>query len=335
MSATINSENKHFPVLLKELISIISPLYGGTFIDCTFGEGGYSKEILKNSLNKIIAFDRDKDVLKYANKLKKKFGSRFIFKNQKFKDISHIDTINRDIKAIIFDLGFSTNQIKDLSRGFSFKSNSKLNMKMGLNKFSANEVINNMSYEDLSKIIKFFGDEKKSKLISKLIIKNRKYRKLNTQDLVSVIEKVKKNKKNFKINSSTKTFQAIRIFVNQEINELIYGLINAFKILPIGGMIIVVTFHSIEDKIVKFFLKHYSENNNLSRYIPNQKEKKKIIKLIKKKPIIADVDELNTNPPSRSAKLRYGIKINDSNDFKDFIKKFQFLLDIEGLADKL
>ena len=335
MSATINSENKHFPVLLKELISIISPLYGGTFIDCTFGEGGYSKEILKNSLNKIIAFDRDKDVLKYANKLKKKFGSRFIFKNQKFKDISHIDTINRDIKAIIFDLGFSTNQIKDLSRGFSFKSNSKLNMKMGLNKFSANEVINNMSYEDLSKIIKFFGDEKKSKLISKLIIKNRKYRKLNTQDLVSVIEKVKKNKKNFKINSSTKTFQAIRIFVNQEINELIYGLINAFKILPIGGMIIVVTFHSIEDKIVKFFLKHYSENNNLSRYIPNQKEKKKIIKLIKKKPIIADVDELNTNPSSRSAKLRYGIKINDSNDFKDFIKKFQFLLDIEGLADKL
>ena len=335
MSATINSENKHFPVLLKELISIISPLYGGTFIDCTFGEGGYSKEILKNSSNKIIAFDRDKDVLKYANKLKEKFGSRFIFKNQKFKDISHLDIISSDIKAIIFDLGFSTNQIKDLSRGFSFKSNSKLNMKMGLNKFSANEVINNMSYEDLSKIIKFFGDEKKSKLISKLIIKNRKYRKLNTQDLVSVIEKVKKNKKNFKINSSTKTFQAIRIFVNQEINELIYGLINAFKILPIGGMIIVVTFHSIEDKIVKFFLKHYSENNNSSRYMPNQTERKKIIKLIRKKPIIADVDELNTNPPSRSAKLRYGIKINDTNDFKDFKKKFQFLLDIEGLAEKL
>ena len=333
MSATINLEKKHFPVLLKELISIISPLYSGTFIDCTFGQGGFSREILKNKSNKIVAIDRDKDVFKYSNILKKKYGSRFIFQNKKFGDIASLNFTGNNIKGVIFDLGFSTNQIKDLSKGFSFKSKTKLNMKMGLNKFSAHEVINTMSYDDINKIIKFFGEEKKSKLISRSIIRKRKIQELNTKDLVFIIDQIKK--KNFKINNSTKTFQAIRIFVNKEISQLIYGLIDAFKILPIGGVIAVITFHSIEDKIVKFFFKYYSENYSFSRYVPNQKEKKKLFKLIKKKPITPTSEEIQINPPSRSAKLRYAVKINNSNDFSDFEKKFKFLLDIENLGDNL
>ncbi len=136
MSATIKLENKHFPVLLKELISIISPLYGGTFLDCTFGQGGYSRKILEKKNNKVIAIDRDKDVYFYAKELKKKYNNRFSFQNIKFSEINRDKIKSKDLKAIIFDLGYSINQIKDLSRGLSFKSTGKLNMKMGINNFS-------------------------------------------------------------------------------------------------------------------------------------------------------------------------------------------------------
>ena len=149
--------------------------------------------------------------------------------------------------------------------------------------------------------------------------------------MVNIINSVKK--KNFlKFTTATKVFQALRIIVNNEISELIYGLINSFKLLPVGGIVIIVTFHSIEDKIVKFFLKNYSENKNVSRYLPSRIEKKKLFKLIDKKPIIPSKKELELNPASRSAKLRYGIKLNNHFDFSEFIKKFNYLLEVEKLV---
>ncbi len=336
MKATINSEKKHFPVLLKEIKSIISPLYGGTFIDCTFGQGGYSKEILKDKKNTVIAFDRDRDVIKYAEVLKKKFGNRFFFKNIKFQDIHKENFKILDLKAIIFDLGLSSLQINDHKKGISFKSNSKLNMQVGLNTISANDVINKMTYEDIYKIIKYFGEEKKSKLIAKLIVENRLNNQLDTQGLVSLIEIAKREKIRNKTHPATKTFQAIRMFVNKEISQLIYGLINSFQILPIGGVLVVVTFHSIEDKIVKFFFKNYSENKNTSRYLPDNNNKKKLIfKLDKKKPIYPSKEETKINPSSRSAKLRYAIKINNNKDFKSFVDKFKFYLNLEDLDKNL
>ena len=123
--------------------------------------------------------------------------------------------------------------------------------------------------------------------------------------------------------------------LNQEISQLITGLINSFKILPVGGMIVVVTFNSLEDKIVKFFFKNYSEKKNLSRYIPANIEYNKIFKLIQKKPILPRNEEVKKNPSSRSAKLRYAIKINDSNNFNQLLKKFEYLLKIEKLSEKL
>ena len=174
MNATIKLEKKHFPVLLDELISIISPLYGGTFIDCTFGEGGYSKKILEHKKNNVIAIDRDKDTKLHAEALKKKFGKRFAFINSTFKEINHIHITNKNIKAIIFDLGYSTNQILDYSKGISFNSKGKLNMKMGINTFSAHEVINKLEEDHLKKIFKYFGDEKNANLIAKKIAVERK-----------------------------------------------------------------------------------------------------------------------------------------------------------------
>ena len=326
MNATINLE-RHFPVLLNELVSIISPLYGGTFIDCTFGEGGYSEKILEEISNSVIALDRDNSVKKTANNLQSKYKNRFKFYNMKFADIDQIK--NKNIKAIIFDLGYSLNQISNLNRGLSFKSRGKLDMRMGLNDFSCDDIISKMDQQNLYKIFKHFGDEKFAKPIAKKIVKFRKNKKINTEDLVQIIESVKKNKSGK--NNSTKIFQALRIFVNKEITELINGLINAYNILPIGGVIVVVTFHSIEDKIVKFFFKEYSEVKNSSRYLPKNIPTKKYFNLTNKKPIIPSSSEINTNPPSRSAKLRFAYKSENGCNFKNFVNNFNYLIDIENL----
>ena len=334
MTATIKLEKKHYPVLLNELISIISPLYGGTFIDCTFGQGGYSRKILENSQNSIIALDRDPEVKKISDIFKRKYLNRFEFQNIKFRDISKLEEKISNLRGIIFDLGYSTNQINDESKGLSFNSSSKLNMQMGLNNISADEVINKMPQKSIEKILKFFGDESKSKIISKIITNHRKNKDLNTKDLVGIINRVKK-RKGTKIHNATKSFQALRIFVNEEISELIYGLINSFKILPIGGVIAVVSFHSIEDKIVKYFFKYYSEKNKTSRYLPVTSEKKILFNLSNKKPIIASKKEVKINPQSRSAKLRFGVKINENKNFDDFLKKFGYLLDIEKLREQV
>ena len=335
MNATIKLENvKHFPVLLNEIISIISPLYGGTFIDCTFGQGGYSKKILENNNNKVFAIDRDCSSTKIVNQFKKKYQNRFEFENRKFSEILNIEKNIENLKGIIFDLGYSTTQIKDPEKGLSFNNKGKLNMKMGLNKFSADDVVNKLGQKELAKIFKVFGEENSSKIISKRIISFRKSKNIQTEDLVNIINSVKK-KKFSKIHNATKVFQALRIIVNNEISELIYGLINSFKLLPVGGVVAIVTFHSIEDKIVKFFLKNYSENKNDSRYLPSKIEKKILFKLIDKKPIIPNNKELNLNPASRSAKLRYGVKLNNHSDFSEFVKKFSYLLEVEKLFKKI
>ena len=145
---------------------------------------------------------------------------------------------------------------------------------------------------------------------------------------------VKKNKKK-KIHNATKIFQALRIFVNQEISELINGLINSFNITPLGGIIVVVTFHSIEDKIVKFFFKNFSEEIKSSRYLPKIDSSNQLFKLVKKKPTLPKDSEINNNPRSRSAKLRYGIKISNKGDFSELLKKFDYLLKTENLSNKL
>ena len=322
---------KHFPVLLEKLISIISPLYGGTFIDCTFGQGGYSKKILENKYNNIIAIDRDVKSLEISKKFEKKYKNRFKFENIKFSEINRIKTNKNILKGIIFDLGYSTAQIKDPEKGLSFLSKGKLNMQMGLNEFSANEIVNDFDQSSLSKIFYSFGDEKKANNIARKIINFRKSKNIETQDLVKIIDSVYK-KKFKKIHNSTKVFQALRIFVNKEISELIESLISSFKLLPKGGVIVVVSFHSIEDKIVKYFFHHYSQNKNSSRYLPEKERKKILFYLPQKKPLIPEKYEVLKNPPSRSAKLRYAIKINENQDFSDFKKKFKYLLDIEKIC---
>jgi len=326
---------KHYPVLLNELISIISPQHGGTFIDCTFGQGGYSKKILSFKETKVIALDRDLQTKKNADKISKNYQNRFLFKNKKFSQLEDLKIKNQNIKGIIFDLGYSYTQIKDPTKGLSFNSTGDLNMQMGINDFSAKDVINKLEALELEKIFKFFGEEKEAKKIAFKIIEERKKRKIDTKILVELIEKTKR-KKSFRTHSATKIFQALRIFVNKEISELINGLVAASKVLKKDGTLAVVTFHSLEDKIVKYFFKSLSEKKSVSRYVPKIDQPDSLFRLIEKKPKIPSSKELEENTPSRSAKLRYVIKKSNFYEFKtDIFKKFEHLIEIENLGNKL
>ena len=336
MDAIIVPEvQKHYPVLLKEIISIISPQYGGTFIDCTFGQGGYSKKILDFENTKVIALDRDIESETKANQLRNEFEDRFLFKNIKFSQLNNLKLKNENVKGVIFDLGYSYVQIKDPKKGLSFQSRGNLNMQMGLNNYSAEDAINKLDEKELDKIFKFFGDEKESKFIARNIIKERSKKKIDTQTLVEIIDKTKR-KKNFKVHSATKVFQALRILVNREISELIFGLINATKVLKKDGVLAVVTFHSLEDKIVKYFFRSLSEKKSISRYMPVTEQPETLLKLNEKKAITPSDEEISKNLPSRSAKLRYVIKKNNFYDFKtDILDQFSNLIEIENFGNKL
>ncbi len=335
MNATMLLEKmKHHPVMLDQVLSIISPQHGGTFIDCTFGGGGYSKAILEFPKTKVVAIDRDKLTEKYANLLLKKFPKRFSFFQEKFSNLREVVKENLNPRAIIFDLGLSTFQLNDHERGFSFDSKNFLNMEMGKNNDrSAYNVINNLDKNHLAKIIKILGEEKDGKLIANKIHRYRIKKPINnSHELANIVKSAKKNYNNYKKNPATKTFQAIRIFVNQELTELMSGLMEATKLLYNGGILVVVSFHSLEDKIVKNFLNLYSNiKKNPSRYLPLNGAKSDLFKFISKKPIVPDLKEIDLNIRSRSAKLRYSIR-NENSFFypKEFKKNFINYLELEG-----
>ncbi len=326
-------EFSHFPVMLNEVIKISSPHNGGKFIDCTFGGGGYSREILKFTKTSVEAFDRDKEVFVKAKEFEKKFPSRFKFYQIKFSQIEKLS--DETVDVIIFDLGLSSMQLDNHDRGFSFNSKNELNMTMGLNKISAFEVINNLDEENLKLVIKILGGEKEAFKIAKNIVKYRKIKKIvKTSDLVSIINKSKKKIYSKKINPCTKTFQALRIFVNKEITELINGLIYATKRLKPGGKIIVVSFHSIEDKIVKYLFSNFSKNMaRSSRYLPDSNINKfSLFENYRNKVYRPSIKEISLNNRSRSAKLRFAIRSKNKFEYPDQLKKkFKRYLDLEAI----
>ena len=329
---TSSLELTHYPVMLSEIIQICSPKKGDIFVDCTFGAGGYSKKILQFPKTKVIALDRDSAVISIAKKLEEDFKNRFKFFQIKFSQI-HKVLKKKEVDIIIFDLGLSSIQLNNLNRGFSFKSKDNLDMTMGLTNISAQEAINNLSQNDLKTIIKTFGEEKEASIIAKNIVKERSKKKIvRVDELVKIIEKSKKKNFSTKINPSTKTFQALRIFVNKEVSELLNGIIKATQYLKPGGKIIIVSFHSIEDKIVKYFFKNFSHNRSKpSRYFPETDEKLTLFEKYYNKVIKPSSKEVIKNLPSRSAKLRFATR--NKNKFiypESLINKFQRYLEIEA-----
>ena len=337
MKTTILSlEKKHFPVMLDEVIQIcLHDNKNKLIIDCTFGGGGYSKELLKFPNIKVIALDRDKSVISRAKNFEKNFSEKFSFYNEKFSNLDKIIKKENKPDIIIFDLGLSTFQLKDYSRGFSFKSNKKIDMQMGLSDRSAEDVINTVDEKNLKLIIKILGEEKEANRITRNIIKARAIKKIDTvSELVRIIESSKKKDYNKKINVCTKTFQALRIFVNKETTELIDGLIKASELIKPGGKIIIISFHSIEDKIIKYYFTNYSSNkSNPSRYLPTENnQKNSFFEKYKNNFLTASPEELIKNPASRSAKLRKAIRTEQEFIYpKEFIEKFKKYIDIENV----
>lgn len=324
----------HYPVMLRQVLETCNPKNGGLFVDCTYGAGGYSNAILSYPNTKVIALDRDPNINHYAKKTKKKYENRFSFHNSKFSDLNKFVSKKLEADCIIFDLGLSSLQISDLKRGFSFFSKEEPNMGMGLNKNTAKEVLNNLDEKTLGNIFKLLGEEKEGLRISKNILRERRSNPIKTiPDLIKIIQKSKRKNFKKKTNISTQVFQALRIFVNKEITELIEGLIIATKILKEDGKIIVVTFHSLEDKIVKFLFTNFSSNKSkTSRYYPESEDKKILFKNYKNKVIKPDPEEVQENNPSRSAKLRYAIRSNHDFTYPEDLKnKFLHYLELEKI----
>lgn len=298
----MNNLDYHIPVMLNEVLEYLNPKDDEIFVDCTFGAGGYARKILEKANCKLIGIDRDESVKIFADDVKTKFGDRFEFYNDKYSNIEKI-LDNRKVDGIVLDVGVSSMQVDNCDRGFSFQKNSRLDMRMGNNSISAYEIINNTPEEELANIIYNYGDEVKSRHIAKKIIELRKIKPIETTfELADIVRSFYTGKRG-KIDPATKTFQAIRIAVNDELNELRKILEISKKVLNKNGRLVVVCFHSLEDKIVKDFVKQ--ETNKGKK---NDKYSKNIIntdfELLTKKAITPNNREVQNNIRSRSAKLR-------------------------------
>ena len=306
----------HTPVLLKELINALKPHDGGKYLDCTFGAGGYSKKILEYQ-GEIYACDQDLSTKKYFENLEKEFPNKIKFYHSNFSDIDSIlqndeDIIHNDdhaleLDGIVMDLGVSSMQLDIAERGFSFQKDGPLDMRMNIDsEKTAEDFINYASFEDIADIIFYYGDERDAKKIARKIIKVRGEEKITTTfQLAKIVRSVVGFNPKHTTDPATKTFQAIRIFINDEMNNLIISLQKLSKILKIGAIIAVVSFHSTEDRIVKKFFQAVSKKEQSNVYKLLNKEFYKNFNFeIDGKVVAPSDEEIKNNIRSRSAKMR-------------------------------
>jgi 16S rRNA (cytosine1402-N4)-methyltransferase len=297
--------NYHVPVLLNESISGLSIKPTGTYIDLTFGGGGHTKYILKSleKKGKLFSFDTDADSFK-INSINGNNNFEFIDSNFRYFDLHLKQRGIKKVDGIFADLGVSSHQIDVLSRGFSYKGKAELDMRMNLNnKKNAQTILNDYDESDLDKIFFNYGDFKNSRLIAKNIVEYRKKKKIKyNSDLIEILNNLFDKNVNFKFLS--RLFQSIRIEVNDEINALKEMLLKSKDFLKIKGRLVIISYHSIEDRIVKNFI---NKSNFDSTFKTDFYGNKKIFfKSINKKPLVPSEEEIKINPRSRSAKLRIG-----------------------------
>lgn len=301
---------KHYSVMLKEAIEGLNIKEDGIYVDATLGYAGHSSEILKKlKSGHLYAFDQDEDAISESQKKLEKIGKNFTIIYSNFVNLKE-KLLEHNIKyvdGILFDLGLSSPQIDNAERGFTFMNEAPLDMRMDKsNDITAEKIVNTYSLEDLTNIFYLYGEEKLSKIIAKKIISEREKKEIKTTtELVSIIESAVGAKYFNKNHPERQIFQAIRIEVNAELNVLKKVLPDAIELLNKGGRISVITFHSLEDRIVKKIFKKESEIDDLVKGLPNiPKEYQPKIKLINKKPILPSEDEIKENTRSKSAKLR-------------------------------
>lgn len=297
----------HISVLLNESIESLNIKGNGKYIDATLGYAGHSSEILRRLEKEgfLFAFDQDEEAVKFSTEKLNKINSNFKIFHTNFKNMKKY--IDEKVDGILFDLGVSSPQLDETERGFSYHNDAPLDMRMDKRqKLTAYDVVNNYNLEKLIKIFYEYGEEKYSRNIAREIIKNRPIN--TTLELAEIIKSSVPEKYRNSAHPARKVFQAIRIEVNQELEILEQALLDAFSLLNSGGRISVITFHSLEDRIVKNVFKKLTEEDEVSKKLPTTKTNQKA-KLITKKPIIPSEEELEKNRRSRSAKLRVIEKI--------------------------
>ena len=300
---------RHIPVLLDEVLDMLQPRDGGIYVDGTFGAGGYSRAILDAAECSVMAFDRDKTAIDGGFELIRAYGGRLELVHERF---SRMDDVLRDhgieqADGVVLDVGVSSMQLDDRGRGFSFMGDGPLDMRMGNDGISAADLINRAEEGDLARIIAVYGEERKARRVARAIVRARQGKPiLRTGELVAVIEKALGAGRAGHIHPATRTFQGLRIFINQELEELAEGLAAAERVLRPGGRLVVVSFHSLEDRIVKRFLNARARPApRPSRHAPDVTDEVKLsFALLHKGALVPGDAELARNPRARSSRLR-------------------------------
>jgi 16S rRNA (cytosine1402-N4)-methyltransferase len=311
----MNNESPHYPVMLKEVLEYVSPKDGEVYVDGTFGAGGYSRALLQAADCKVYAIDRDPNVKRLAEELEAEFPGRIELLVGRFSDLERLlkESGVQKVDAVVLDVGVSSMQIDEAERGFSFMREGPLDMRMSQEGVDAAYIVNNTEEKELADIIYKYGGEKKSRRVASAIVKARAEKPITTtKELAEIVRSVVRMAKD-KIDPATRTFQALRIWVNDELGELKKALSGAEAVLSPYGRLVVVTFHSLEDAIVKEFInKKSGKTEGVSRHLPLPEEKKVVatFRAIKNKAIKPTEEEIAINVRSRSAKLRAAEKLD-------------------------
>ena len=301
---------RHIPVLLCEVLTALEPEDGGTFIDGTFGAGGYSRAILEAANCRLIAIDRDPDALAYAQDLTETFPGCFTPVLGRYSEMERLagEQGADAVDGVVLDLGVSSMQLDQPERGFSFAKDGPLDMRMGADGPTAADIVNSLEEAQLADIIYVFGEERRSRAIAKAIVRRRAETPIaRTGTLADIVAGVLGRSRDDTKHPATRTFQALRLYVNAELDELVEGLGAAERLLRPGGRLVVVTFHSLEDRIVKrFFASRSAPPQKGSRHLPDSggKEFFPSFQLLNRRPVEPKLEEVRSNPRARSARLR-------------------------------
>ena len=300
------SSAAHVPVLGREALDHLAPHAGGIYVDATFGAGGYSRAILDVPGTRLIAIDRDRTAIAAGAELVERSAGRLTLVEDRFSNLAEVCAAQGvdAVDGVVMDVGVSSMQLDQAGRGFSFRLDGPLDMRMGQSGPTAADVVAHASEGDLADIIYQLGEERQSRRIARAIVADRQETPFTTtRVLADLIGRIVRSKPS-DIHPATRTFQALRIFVNEELDELQTALAAAERVLKPGGRLVVVSFHSLEDRIVKNFLSERSKTGGGSRHLPEVAQTTPSFELLTRRPVVADEEEVALNPRARSAKLR-------------------------------
>jgi 16S rRNA (cytosine1402-N4)-methyltransferase len=302
------SAQRHIPVLGRQAVEMLKPRDGGIYLDATFGAGGYSRMILDAAETRVVGIDRDRTAIAGGFDLVDRSGGRLTLVEDRFSNLAGICAAQgfEAVDGIVMDVGVSSMQLDEAERGFSFRLGGPLDMRMGHDGPTAADVIARASEADLANIIYIFGEERHSRGVARAIVAARKDAPITTtRALADIVAKVVWSKPG-EIHPATRTFQGLRIFVNQELDELHLALSASERMLKPGGRLVVVSFHSLEDRIVKSFFVERGKAGGGSRHLPDIAQAAPSFHILTKRPVTPGDDEVSANPRARSAKLRAG-----------------------------